>query len=149
MTDIVKVSHLPTSLSDVPSVVAGTPTDGDPVRITTGSGAVVYQTYTAPGSISAPLTLSKTAFQDHAVACLMSVNSSTQAQAMARFTAIMEATKTSSDGAVKFAFSRYEAAQTFEKTNTAALTALMAADSTTGHLTTDERTAILDGWPES
>ena len=60
---------------------------------------------------------------------------------MARFTEIMNSTRDSSDGAVQFAFARYEAALTFEKTNTATLTTIMAADSETGHLTSDERTA--------
>lgn len=96
-----------------------------------------------------PVILSKTAFQDHAVAQLAAVNQSTAVEAMARFTTIMEATKASDNGAVRFAYARYQAAQTFEKTNTASLTAVMAADTQTGHLTTDERTAILDNWPEA
>lgn len=67
---------------------------------------------------------------------------------MARFTEIMDATRDGSSAAVRFAYARYEAALTFEKTNTAALTSIMAADSQTGHITSDERTAILAAWPE-
>jgi hypothetical protein len=48
---------------------------------------------------------------------------------------------------VRFAFARYEAAQTFEKDNTAALTAIMAADQQVGHITAEERTTIIDNWP--
>ncbi len=88
--------------------------------------------------------LSKTAFQDYAVSQLGG-----GATGMARFTDIMDATRDSASGAVRFAFARYEAALTFEKANTAALTSIMAADTQTGHLTSAERTAIIDNWPTS
>lgn len=89
-----------------------------------------------------PRVLSKTAFQDYAVSQLGGGSTG-----MARFTEIMDATRDSASGAVRFAFARYEAAQTFEKNNTSALTSIMAADSTTGHLTVVERAAIIDNWP--
>lgn len=89
-----------------------------------------------------PRVLSKTGFQDYAVSQLGG-----GATGMARFTTIMDATRDSVDGAVRFAFARYEAAQTFEKDNTAALTAIMAADSQVGHITAEERTSIIDNWP--
>lgn len=53
MTTIVKVSHMPTSLSDVPSVVPGDPVQGDPVRVTTASG-VSYERYTPQAPASQP-----------------------------------------------------------------------------------------------
>lgn len=104
----------------------------------------IKETITIPDAPAVPRVLSKTAFMDHAVSKLGG-----GATGMARFTAIMDATRDSAAGAVKFAYARYEAAQTFEKANTAALTQIMAADSQSGHLTTDERTAILDNWPTS
>lgn len=143
MTQIVKVSCFPSD--GTPQVLDGNPEAGDIVRITTAGGSVVYERFTPqPQSPSArPVILSKTAFQDYAVAQLGGGTTG-----MARFTAIMDATRDSQSGAVRFAFARYEAAQTFEKTNTATLTGVMAADSTGGHITTEERTAILDNWPE-
>jgi hypothetical protein len=141
MTTIVKVSCFPNE--GTPEVIEGDPQQGDIVRITT-DGAEIYERYTPPqNSASTPRVLSKTAFQDHAVSQLGG-----GATGMARFTEIMDATRNSESGAVRFAFARYEAAQTFEKTNTATLTAIMAADtSTAGHITSEERDAILENWP--
>lgn len=89
-----------------------------------------------------PRILSKTQFQDYVVTVIGGVP-----DGMARFTEIMDATRDSASGAVRFAFARYEAAATFEKDNTGQLTAIMANDSTTGHLTSVERSAILGSWP--
>lgn len=97
-----------------------------------------------PDPPTTPRVLSKTAFQDYAVSQLGG-----GATGMARFTEIMDATRDSASGAVRFAFARYEAAQTFEKSNTEALTAIMAEDSQAGHITSDERSAILANWPEA
>lgn len=134
---------------EVPQVIAGNPADGDLVRITADSGAVIYQHYTAPAAPPAPVPrlLSKTAFQDHVVGVLAALGDGQPTTGMARFTAIMDATRDSAAGAVRFAFARYEAADVFEKTNTATLTTIMAADSQTGHITSAERTAILTNWP--
>lgn len=90
----------------------------------------------------APRIMSKTAFQDYAVSQLGG-----GLTGMGRFTEVVDATKNSASGAVRFAFARYEAANTFEKENTSQLTAVMAADTTDGHLTEQERDAILDNWP--
>jgi len=103
-------------------------------------GSVTEETVETPDA--APRILSKTAFQDYAVSQLGG-----GAAGMARFTTIMDATRDSVNGAVRFAFARYEAAQTFEKDNTAALTAIMAADQQVGHITAEERTTIIDNWP--
>lgn len=142
MTTIVKVSCFPNE--GTPEVIDGAPQAGDLVRITTTTGAVIYERYTPPSDppAPAPRVLSKTAFQDYAVSQLGGIP-----DGMARFTTIMDATRDSVNGAVRFAFARYEAAQTFEKENTAALTLIMAADSTAGHLTSEERSAIIDNWP--
>jgi hypothetical protein len=143
MTTIVKVSCFPNE--GTPEVIAGEPQAGDLVRITTSGGAVIYERYTPPAAPPSPTprVLSKTAFQDYAVTQLGGGTTG-----MARFTEIMDATRTSESGAVRFAFSRYEAADKFEKTNTATLTAIMAADTATvGHITDDERDAILENWP--
>jgi hypothetical protein len=91
-----------------------------------------------------PRVLSKTAFQDYAITQLGG-----GITGMGRFTEIMDATRDSAAGAVRFAFARYEAAVTFEKENSALLTQIMAADTTPGHLTAAERLAIIDNWPEA
>lgn len=86
-----------------------------------------------------PKLLSKTAFQDYAVSQLGG-----GMVGMGRFTDIMDATRDSASSAVRFAFARYEAADVFEKTNTATLTAIMVSAAV---MTADERTAIIDNWP--
>lgn len=141
MTRIVKIDRA------TGEVLAGpdnyTPQSGDYVRITTTSGAVIEQEYTEPTAPQPrPRVLSKTAFQDYAISQLGG-----GLTGMGRFTKIMDATRDSASGAVRFAFARYEAAQTFEKDNTETLTAVMAADSTAGHLTDAERAAIITNWP--
>lgn len=88
-----------------------------------------------------PRILSKTAFQDHAVSQLGG-----GVTGMARFTEIMDATAAHSNGAVRFAFARYEAALTFEKSNVSSLTSLLVSS---GVMTANERTEILDNWPEA
>jgi hypothetical protein len=114
-----------------------------PDGTTSGTKSNGDGTYSNPPEAAAiPRILSKTAFQDYVVSQLGG-----DTVGMARFTEIMDATRDSSSGAVRFAFARYEAALTFEKTNTATLTEIMAGDDQTGHLTSDERTAILDNWP--
>lgn len=137
MTQIVKIDRT------TGDVISGEPQTGDYVRITTASGAVIEQEYTAPDASSPrPRVLSKTAFQDYAISQLGG-----GLTGMARFTEIMDATRDSASGAVRFAFARYEAAQTFEKGNTDTLTSVMAADTTPGHLTEQEQTAIIGNWP--
>lgn len=144
MTKIEKVSCFPNE--GTPEVIPGDPQAGDLVRITTDNGAEIYERYTPPAAQADPLPriLSKTAFQDYAVSQLGG-----GVVGMARFTQIMDATRDSSSGAVRFAFARYEAAVTFEKQNTALLTQIMAGDATVGHLTGAERLAIIDNWPEA
>jgi hypothetical protein len=124
------------------NVISGDIQEGDVIRI---NGTIERRYYATPAPADPkPRVLSKTAFQDYAISQLGGVP-----DGMARFTTIMDATRDSVSGAVRFAFARYEAAQTFEKENTATLTAIMAADSQTGHITTDERTAIIENWPEA
>jgi len=141
MTVIVKIDRTTGEILTGPDNY--TPQSGDYVRITTPSGAVIEQEYTVlPQVLPRPRVLSKTAFQDYAISQLGG-----GLTGMGRFTEIMDATRDSAAGAVRFAFARYEAAQTFEKDNTATLTAVMAADSTAGHITDAERSAILTNWP--
>lgn len=97
-----------------------------------------------PDPPKSPRILSKTAFQDYAITQLGG-----GLAGMARFTEIMDATRDSTSAAVRFAFARYEAAQTFEKGNTDLLTSVMAADTTPGHLTPTEQLAIISNWPEA
>jgi len=111
-------------------------------RVTYNSAGEIISTEEIPDAPAVPRVLSKTAFQDYAISQLGG-----GVTGMGRFTEIMDATRDSAAGAVRFAFARYEAAITFEKENTATLTAIMAADSRTGHITGAERTAILDNWP--
>lgn len=146
----VKVSALPERLPWVEgtdyTVIAGTPVAGDNVRIRTGT----HETFCVKGPDPVPpaspvyRVLSKTAFQDYAVTQLGG-----GLTGMSRFTQIMDATKNSTNDAVRFAFARYEAAMTFEKSNASVLMAVMSSDTTTGHLTSAEETAILDNWPEA
>ena len=89
-----------------------------------------------------PKLLTKTAFQDYAISQLGG-----GVTGMGRFTDIMDATAASASSAVRFAFARYTAADTFEKTQTGVLTGIMAADTQAGHITADERAAILNNWP--
>lgn len=96
-----------------------------------------------PDGPKTPRVLSKPAFQDYAVSRLGG-----GVVGMGRFTAIMDAARDSSSGAVRFAYARYQAAMTFEKKNTEDLTTIMAGDSQSGHITADERDAILANWPE-
>lgn len=119
------------------NVIEGDPQDGDVIRI----DGRIEQRWSPPATPipPPPSLLSKTAFQDYAVSQL-----GAGVTGMARFTAIMDATRDNTDGAVRFAFARYEAALTFEKTNTASLTAIMVSASV---MTADERTAIIDNWP--
>ena len=125
------------------TVELATPVAGDLIRVRFGKS----EAFTEKGPDQAPpaplpRVLSKTSFQDYAVSQLGG-----GLTGMARFTAIMDATRDSASGAVRFAFERYEAAERFEKTNTDTLTEVMAADNTAGHITDAERLAILDNWP--
>jgi len=95
-------------------------------------------TSTVPDPPSIPSLLSKTAFQDLAVANLGSGTTG-----MTRFQAIIDACPAGS-GAVKFCFSRYEAAVTFEKADVANFTAIMVGASI---MTQAEADAILNNWP--
>lgn len=124
-----------------PVVIPGDPVTGDLVRITTDSGAVIYERYTVPSlpPDPSPRILSKTGFQDYAVSKLGGGQSG-----MERFTEIMDATRDSASGAVRFCFARYEAAVTFAKEQVAGFTQVMVG---AGVMTSNERASILDGWP--
>jgi hypothetical protein len=94
-----------------------------------------------PDPPTSPLLLSKTAFQDYAVSQLGGGMTG-----MARFQAIMDGCAAGT-GAVKFCFSRYEAAQTFLKTAVDQFTQIMVA-ANPPVMTADERAAIIGNWPE-
>lgn len=87
-----------------------------------------------------PLVLSKTAFQDYAVSQLGG-----SVTGMGRFIEIMDATRDSVSAAARFAYARYEAANTVEKSNVELLTGVMEQ---AGAMLPDERTAIINNWPE-
>lgn len=91
-----------------------------------------------PDPPASPRTLSKTAFQDLAIA-----NLGGGSTGMARFQQIMDASA-SGTGAVKFCFSRYDAALTFEKSAVDGFTSIMVGASI---MTSDEKAAILNNWP--
>ena len=117
--------------------------DGDVVRVTDGASVSEHRWYAPPApSAPSPRLLSKTQFQDYAISHLGG-----GVTGMGRFTDIMDATAASASSAVRFAYARYQAADTFEKTQTGVLTGIMAADTQAGHITADERTTILDNWP--
>jgi len=94
-----------------------------------------------------PTLLSKTAFMDHVVAQFVAVNGGDIGDGYERFDEVMEAARTSAQGKVRAAYKRYDAASTFSKDTTAALTQWMVDSADTGRLTTTERTAVLDNWP--
>ena len=83
-----------------------------------------------------PRTLTKTAFMDTWVAASLSA---------ARYGAVMKAMKDSSDGDVIYAYERYTAASTFDKTLTESLTSTLVSSSI---MTSNERTALLNAWPK-
>lgn len=85
-------------------------------------------------SITLPIILSKTAFNKYAAHVL---------GGMDVFQNIMDACEAST-GSVKFCFTQYESAQTFEKSEVAAFTQIMVGG---GKMTDDQRDALLDGWP--
>lgn len=120
------------------NVIQGEIQRGDVVRI---DGKLEVRWFPPEALPPRPLILSKTAFQDYAVSQLGG-----GLTGMSRFTEIMDAAAASPVGAVRFVFARYEAADRFEKTNTATLTQIMAGN---GTMTAEERTAIIDNWPEA
>ena len=91
-----------------------------------------------PDPPTVPQILSKTAFQDYAVSQLGAGTTG-----MARFQAIMDAAEVAS-GAVKFCFSRYEAANTFAKDQVDAFTQIMVAATI---MSATERSNVLTNWP--
>ena len=93
-----------------------------------------------PDPPTSPRVLFKTAFQDYAVSQLGG-----SVTGMGRFIEIMDATRDSVSAAARFAYARYEAANTFEKSNVELLTGVMEQ---AGAMLPDERTAIVDNWPE-
>lgn len=91
---------------------------------------------------TSPLVLSKTAFQDYAISVF---GSGDVIAGMNRFSEIMDATRDSTNGAVRFAYARYQAAQTFEKANVELLAGVME---TGGAMTPEEKGALIENWPE-
>lgn len=104
--------------------------------------------YNAPVAVTpAPRPLSKTAFMDHCVAQFIAVNGGDIGDGYERFDEVMEAARTSTQGKVRAAYKRYDAADTFSKDTTDVLTQWMVDSTDTGKLTSTERTAVLDNWP--
>ena len=105
-------------------------TPSDPVGVLVGTD--VIETF--------PTLLSKTSFMDLAWAQLGGGTTG-----MARFNAIMTACKTGND-VLQAVYDRYTAAVTFEKGNVGALTQIMVGATV---MTSGERDAILNNWPEA
>ncbi len=153
MTEIVKVSCYPNE--GTPQVIAGDPQAGDLVRITTASGAVIYERFTpAPSSPGTrPLVLSATGFMDAAIAGLRTANGSTQAAAEARFQEIIEgannfAGSTEIAKRIRYVHERYAKATTFNKAVVVGMLALFRSAGVAS-LTADEETGMLAAWPEA
>jgi len=153
MTEIVKVSCYPNE--GTPQVIAGDPQAGDLVRITTASGAVIYERFTPapspPGT--RPLVLSATGFMDAAIAGLRTANGSTQAAAEARFQEIIEgannfAGSTEIAKRIRYVHERYAKATTFNKAVVVGMLALFRSAGVAS-LTADEETGMLAAWPEA
>lgn len=134
MAIIEKVTCFPNK--GTPDVIPGDPVAGDLVRITNG-GSVVYQHYTPPQSPPAPkpIVMSDKQFRKFAAQQLGS---------SADVGAIWKAANDSTDSDVKFALMAWSKADTFEKSEVAALTTLLVAG---GCMTANQRTDILGNWP--
>lgn len=118
---------------------AGRQANGNYSIIIEDRGARKY--WSPPAEIApVPRLLSKTAFQDLAVA-----NLGGGTDGMIRFQEIMDECA-AGEGVVKFCFSRYEAAVTFEKAAVAQFTSIMVG---AGIMEAAERTAVLGDWPEN
>lgn len=91
-----------------------------------------------PDPPTAPLVLSKTAFQDLAWAQLGGGTTG-----MARFNVIMNGCKTGSD-VLQAVYDRYQAALTFEKAKVLLFTQIMVPSV----MTQAEANAILNNWPQ-
>jgi len=139
MTTIVRVDRFPNEGS--PQVIAGDPQLGDIVRITTNTGAVIYERYTppAPPPAPGPIVLSATAFQDVCEAALGG-----NGVGRTRFGKVIRDMSASADDEVLSVFKRYDKSQTFERGKASALFTLLVSKSI---LTAQERTAILAAWP--
>ena len=145
MTTIVKVSCFPNEGD--PQVIAGNPQAGDIVRITTSSGAVIYERYSPPQAPSNPIPriLSKTAFMD---VCQVSFGGNGVGRA--RFGAIIRACAVSPDDEVRFVYERFQGATTFDKDVVSQfLTLLISKDTAliTPPVSNAERAAMNSNWP--
>lgn len=142
---IVKISTPDGNLPSVPRPIEGThytveqipPVHGDMVRKSGAEGTVFYRLYSQVTS-PVPVTLPKIEFRVH---CKDSLGGGTEG--MARFQEIIDAAAAST-GAVKFAYTQYEAAQNFRKSEVADFLTLLEAATI---ITTQERAAVLDAWP--
>lgn len=118
-----------------PEVIPGDPVQGDIVRV--GND---YFRYTPPETPPEVVrTLSKTAFMDHCIAQLGSI---------AAFQTLMEACRDSTDATygatLRYAYSRYEAADVLSKAVVATLSQVMVD---AGLLSASNRSKVLDNWP--
>ena len=152
MTEIVKVSCYPNE--GTPQVIAGDPQAGDLVRITTSSGAVIYERFTPapspPGT--RPLVLSATGFMDAAIVGIRTANSSTQSAAEARFQEIIEGAKNFAGSTeiakrIRYVHERYAKATTFNKAVVVGMLALFRAAGVAS-ITVNEENGIIAAWPE-
>lgn len=116
-------------------VIPGDPQPGDWVR----QGGDYFRYYPITPATPQPKPLSKTAFMDHAI---------TQLGSIAAFQTLMEACRDSTDqdygATLRYAYSRYDAADVLNKTVVATLSQVMVD---AGLLSASDRTAVLDNWP--
>jgi len=103
---------------------------------------VLVDTIEHPDPSTRPLTLSATAFNKYAASKLAGGG----AAGMARFMTIMAAGRADAGSAASFAVAQYDKALTFDKSEVQAFGALL---SSAGHMTAEEVTAIVSGWPEN
>jgi hypothetical protein len=105
---------------------------------------VIYREGQAPETVTteietSPILLSKTGFQD---LCWARLGGGTAG--MARFSEILEGCRDSESGALRAVYRRYDAADTFNKTNVTTMLTVIGA-----LLNPGEAAAILNNWPEA
>jgi hypothetical protein len=119
-----------------PEVIPGNPQQGHLVRITTDSGAVIYERFTVQTPLPAvPITMTDKQFRAYAAQRLGSASA---------VGTVWKAAKDSTDPDVQYAFMAWSKAQTYDKADVAQLCSALVPTC----MTSQQRTALLANWPE-
>ena len=143
MTTIEKIDAVPSVSNPVEgedyNVVQGTPLLGDPVRIMTSSGSVIFEGCYTPAQAPSPISkaLPKLDFLRHAA---------TQFGSGGRVVEIEEAFAAHASADIRYAHKEYAATDNFTKEK---VKDFLDAGEAAGILTDVENAAVIDNWPES